>query len=113
MRHRLSAPLFALVSSGQVALAAPTDTVSGKRHAHREGDEDPLAVLDARFRVRVTGGLRVADASVFPNMPGFFIVVPIYMMSEKATDAASAGERLADRCASPLACSAPVGPSSN
>lgn len=49
-------------------------------------DGDPNAVLDARFRVRGTSGLRVVDASVFPAIPGFFIVVPIYMVSEKATD---------------------------
>jgi choline dehydrogenase len=49
-------------------------------------DGDPNAVLDARFRVRGTTGLRVVDASVFPSIPGFFIVVPIYMISEKATD---------------------------
>jgi choline dehydrogenase-like flavoprotein len=30
--------------------------------------------------------LRVVDASIFPRIPGFFIVVPIYMISEKATD---------------------------
>jgi len=45
-----------------------------------------MAVLDSRFRVRGTDGLRVVDASVFPYIPGFFIVVPIYMISEKATD---------------------------
>jgi choline dehydrogenase len=49
-------------------------------------DDDPGAVLDSRFRVRKTSGLRVVDASVFPKIPGFFIVVPIYMVSEKATD---------------------------
>lgn len=47
---------------------------------------DPMAVLDSRFRVRGTSGLRVVDASVFPQIPGFFIVVPIYMISEKAAD---------------------------
>jgi len=49
-------------------------------------DGDAGAVLDSRFRVRGTSGLRVVDASVFPKIPGFFIVVPIYMVSEKATD---------------------------
>lgn len=47
---------------------------------------DPTAVLDSAFRVRGTTGLRVVDASVFPKIPGFFIVVPIYMVSEKAAD---------------------------
>lgn len=49
-------------------------------------DGDANAVLDAKFRVRGTSGLRVVDASVFPKIPGFFIVTPIYMASEKATD---------------------------
>ncbi len=49
-------------------------------------DADPMAVLDARFRVRGTQGLRVVDASVFPDIPGFFLVVPTYMVSEKASD---------------------------
>ncbi len=48
----------------------------------REDDEN--AVLNSRFEVKGTKGLRVVDASVFPYIPGFFIVVPIYMMSEKA-----------------------------
>jgi choline dehydrogenase len=42
--------------------------------------------LDSSFRVRYTGGLRIADASVFTRIPGFFIATPIYMISEKATD---------------------------
>lgn len=49
-------------------------------------EDDDSAVLNSRFEVKGTKGLRVVDASVFPQIPGFFIVVPIYMMSEKATD---------------------------
>jgi choline dehydrogenase len=49
-------------------------------------DADPMAVLDSRFRVRKTKALRVVDASVFPRIPGYFIVTPIYMISEKASD---------------------------
>lgn len=49
-------------------------------------DGDPLAVLDSRFRVRGTQGLRVVDASVFPRIPGYFIVTAVYMIAEKATD---------------------------
>jgi len=66
-------------------------------------DQDPMAVLDSHFRVRGTCGLRVVDASVFPSMPGFFVVVPIYIMSEKAADAVTADEQSGDRCARPLA----------
>jgi choline dehydrogenase len=50
-------------------------------------DDDSMAVLDSRFRVRGTEGLRVVDASVFPRIPGYFIATPIYMISEKASDA--------------------------
>ena len=58
-------------------------------------DGDPNAVLDSNFRVRGTTGLRVVDASAFPIMPGLFMVLPVYMASEKATDVilASIGEK--------------------
>ena len=49
-------------------------------------DSDPMAVLDSKFRVRGVDGLRVVDASVFPRIPGYFLVVPVYMVSEKAAD---------------------------
>jgi choline dehydrogenase len=49
--------------------------------------DDRHAVVDSAFRVIGTRGLRVVDASVFPRIPGFFIVTPIYMLAEKATDA--------------------------
>ena len=47
---------------------------------------DDRAVLDSRFRVRGVAGLRVVDASIFPKIPGYFIVTNIYMASEKAAD---------------------------
>jgi choline dehydrogenase len=49
-------------------------------------DGDNMAVLDSNFKVRGLEGLRVVDASVFPKIPGFYIAVPIYMISEKAAD---------------------------
>jgi choline dehydrogenase-like flavoprotein len=49
-------------------------------------DDDPMAVLDSRFRVRGVRNLRVVDASVFPRIPGLFIVTNVYMISEKASD---------------------------
>ena len=49
-------------------------------------DGDPNAVLDSKFRVRGVQGLRVVDASVFPKIPGFYIALPLYMVSEKASD---------------------------
>jgi choline dehydrogenase len=50
------------------------------------GDNDENAVLDSQFRVRGVDGLRVVDASVFPKIPGFFVVMPIYMIAEKAAE---------------------------
>jgi choline dehydrogenase len=49
-------------------------------------DDDPMAVVDSRFRVHGTRGLRVVDASVFPRVPGLFIVSAVYMIAEKASD---------------------------
>ena len=48
--------------------------------------DDPTAVLDSSFGVLGTKSLRVVDASVFPRIPGFFVVTPVYMISEKASD---------------------------
>lgn len=48
-------------------------------------DDDPMAVVDGQFRVRGVKNLRVVDASVFPDQPGFFPLVPIYMIAEKAS----------------------------
>ena len=47
---------------------------------------DKMAVVDSRFRVYGTKNLRVVDASVFPRVPGIFIVSAVYMISEKASD---------------------------
>src|SRR5207244_11780298 len=48
------------------------------------GPREENAVLDTNFRVYGTQGLRVVDASVFPRIPGFFIVTSVYMIAEKA-----------------------------
>jgi choline dehydrogenase len=50
------------------------------------GVDSKTSVLDSKFRVHETARLRVVDASIFPRIPGFFIVSAIYMASEKATD---------------------------
>jgi choline dehydrogenase len=54
---------------------------------------DRMAVVDSSFRVYGTTGLRVVDASVFPRIPGFFIVTSVYMISEKASDVILADAR--------------------
>src|SRR6267143_896335 len=47
---------------------------------------DKCAVLDSHFKVHGVNNLRVVDASVFPRIPGYFILAPIFMVSEKAAD---------------------------
>lgn len=60
---------------------------------------DPCAVIDGQFRVlgkvdpkqphkrrETIDGLRIVDASIFPDIPGYFIVSNIYVASEKAAD---------------------------
>jgi choline dehydrogenase-like flavoprotein len=47
---------------------------------------DRKAVLDNRLRVHGVRALRVVDASVFHRIPGYFIVTPVFMVSEKAAD---------------------------
>jgi choline dehydrogenase-like flavoprotein len=58
------------------------------------GPREQGGVLSSDFRVHGVDGLRVVDASVFPRIPGFFIVSAVYMIGEKAADAI-----LADRTA--------------
>lgn len=50
------------------------------------GDNDPMAVLDSKFRVRGVAGLRVVDASTFPRIPGVFPVVATFMVGQKGSD---------------------------
>ncbi|KAH7397236.1 glucose-methanol-choline oxidoreductase-like protein [Pyrenochaeta sp. MPI-SDFR-AT-0127] len=49
-------------------------------------DDDENAVLDGNFKVRGIDSLRVVDASSFPKIPGTYLALPIYMISEKASD---------------------------
>ena len=50
------------------------------------GPRETGGVLGSDFRVHGTRALRVVDASVFPRIPGFFIVSAVYMIGEKAAD---------------------------
>jgi choline dehydrogenase len=54
------------------------------------GEPAEGGVLSSDFRVHGTSGLRVVDASVFPRIPGFFIVSAVYMIAEKAADVIAA-----------------------
>lgn len=47
---------------------------------------DPMAVVDNNFKVHGIQNLRIVDASVFPDIPGLFIMLPTLMISEKAKD---------------------------
>jgi choline dehydrogenase-like flavoprotein len=51
------------------------------------GPPDDGGVVDADFRVHGCAGLRIVDASIFPRIPGLFIVSAVYMIGEKAADA--------------------------
>ena len=46
--------------------------------------DDPMAVVDARLRVRGVRGLRIADASVMPVIPSGNTHAPTVMIGEKA-----------------------------
>jgi choline dehydrogenase len=55
--------------------------------------DDADAVVDSKFAVRGVKGLRIVDASIFPKIPGFFILSAIYMIAEKASDVIIADAR--------------------
>ena len=57
------------------------------------GAEAHGGVLTSDFKVHQTERLRVVDASVFPRVPGLFIVSAIYMIGEKAADVIIADAR--------------------
>jgi choline dehydrogenase len=73
--------------------ACGTCKVGRKTSDGRPPPDDPGAVVDGDFRVYGTRNLRVVDASVFPKIPGFFIVSSVYMVSEKAADVIAAAAR--------------------
>ena len=48
--------------------------------------KDQDGVIDSKFRVYGTENLRIIDASIFPRIPGYFILTSIYMAAEKAAE---------------------------
>jgi choline dehydrogenase len=74
--------------------AADTATfVQNEAWGHHAACSNPMgasghlgAVVDSDFKVFGTRNLRVVDASVFPRIPGYFPMIAIMMMSEKASD---------------------------
>ena len=49
-------------------------------------EADPLAVVDARLRVRGVPGLRIADASVMPTITSGNTNSPTLMIAERAAE---------------------------
>jgi 5-(hydroxymethyl)furfural/furfural oxidase len=54
-------------------------------------DEDPMSVTNPAGRVKGVGGLRVVDASIFPQVPCANTNFPVLMTAEKVADAILAG----------------------
>ena len=59
--------------------------------------EQQGGVVDSAFRVHGIANLRVVDASIFPRIPGYFIVTAVYMIAEKAADVVLRDSRIAPR----------------
>jgi choline dehydrogenase len=68
-------------------IARAADTVYHPVGTCRMGPEhDPMAVVDAQLRVRGVAGLRVADASVMPDITSCNTAAPTIMIGEKCAE---------------------------
>ena len=76
----------------QVTGKALEDWVRANAWGHHASCTCPIGpataggVLDSRLRVHGVPRLRVVDASIFPRIPGYFIVSAVYMAAERAAD---------------------------
>jgi choline dehydrogenase len=68
-------------------IAATAQTASHAVGTCRMGvDNDPLAVVDDRLRVRGVDGLRIADASVMPTITSSNTMAPTMMIGQRCVD---------------------------
>src|SRR3569833_3766415 len=79
--------------AGNCTDAAQKEMIRTQAYSHHAtstcpigADDDKMAVLDSKIRVRGVKGLRVVDASAWPVVPGAFPVLPTMMISAKAAD---------------------------
>jgi choline dehydrogenase len=101
MARALAAPLREEGLIAEEETPGPGVTGDGLRawvrdHAwghHASGTAAIGTVLDPQCRVLGVQGLRVVDASIFPNIPGLFIAASIMLAAEKV-----AADILEDRC---------------
>ncbi|HEV7821693.1 MAG TPA: GMC oxidoreductase, partial [Burkholderiales bacterium] len=98
--RRITAPLIAqkliaeekMPGTGVATDADIADYVRNTAWGHHAscscaiGPAGANSVLDSNFAVRGVRRLRVVDASVFPRIPGFFVVSAVYMIAEKAAE---------------------------
>ena len=96
-----AAPALARYVAGEVKPGPDCDSEDALlKHARQTGstvyhpigtcrmgaEDDPLAVVDERLKVRGLDGLRVVDASVMPTIPSGNINAPVFMVAEKGAD---------------------------
>jgi choline dehydrogenase len=71
----------------EALVRAAADTIFHAAGTCRMGPaSDPMAVVDARLRVRGVEGLRVADASIMPEVVNATTHAACVMIGEKAAD---------------------------